>query len=213
MALVLTALLTLADPSFVVVGDAGSEVPDRCARLYAELAARWLDQADARPDAPVRIHRLDAAAPHALAWPADGPGVSHRLWLFGDGDGETLGHELTHLVLADAGLPLWLEEGIATQADGPAHRRIRRRELDRLLRQDRWLERLADADFSRGDPAAYALAASFVDFVLGHDALTPAALVGIGPHLHRPAALRGPLGYRSAAAFERAWRRHAGGAR
>lgn len=90
----------------------------------------------------------------------------------------TLGHELTHVVLADLfanqTLPRWLDEGIAILADPPAKQRQHRQDFKHAIAQGaefRLIEliNLTDYPSSRRWGAFYGQSASLVQYLVDHN--------------------------------------------
>jgi len=103
--------------------------------------------------------------------------TTRRIDLLVDSRGviSALGHELTHLVIADAfpGVqpPIWANEGVALLADPPAKQQLHRRDLDQSLRSQTGYhsaELLQTATYPRPERlgAFYAQSASLTTFLV-----------------------------------------------
>ncbi len=102
----------------------------------------------------------------------DPAGGRHMVWLIGSKQAVTehlLAHEVAHVVLAEKfgnGMPVWANEGIASQYDNAKRMRIRSRLLTEFAEIDSWphLDRLFERPIKQ--QWQYAAAVSVTDFLV-----------------------------------------------
>ncbi len=183
--------------SFRIVGldakMANQAIAACCEQMRDELALRWLgEKADGAwtPKCDVVLHSSDESYLREVGRGGrntvassvidrDGPRVLRRridlLAANARWSASTLGHELTHLVLADAfadkKLPRWLDEGIAILADSPTKQSQHRRDLKIALQRGaefRVLELVSLADYPPAERwgAFYGQSASLVQYLV-----------------------------------------------
>lgn len=152
---------------------------DRAEFYRRQVAVDWLGEELPPSVGPVVINfALSSKEDSGLTWPADYPGRKyHKMWLttsFERACGSTLGHEMTHAVLATQfkdQLPAWAAEGAAGLADEDDRTAIRRRILAWFAKTGNWpnLAELLDAPaVLADDQRAYATATSLTEFLLTH---------------------------------------------
>lgn len=157
--------------------------------LRRMLAEQWLGRQLPLGVGPAIIHvEISETEDTALTWPIDHPERKyHKVWIAAPREralGTTLGHEMTHAVLATAyplKLPPWIEEGAASVQDDPGRKAIRRQLLADCRAKGtlpQLLPVFQAATISGGDQLSYAVAASVAEylFACGH----PATFVRFG---------------------------------
>jgi hypothetical protein len=183
--------------SFRIVGldakMASQTIAACCEQMREELALRWLDEKAEgawMPKCDVVLHASEESYLREVGRGGrntvassvidrDGRRVLRRridlLAANARWSASTLGHELTHLVLADVfadkKLPRWLDEGIAILADSPTKQSQHRRDLHLALRKGvefRVLELVSLADYPPAERwgTFYGQSASLVQFLV-----------------------------------------------
>jgi hypothetical protein len=207
------------------------QVAESCEAWRTHLQQKWLgdtDRAAWSPRCVVVVHGRREAYQAAIGRGAsrsfgstliDGSGdhITHRrIDLLVDAGGvlSALGHELTHVVLADAlgrNPPLWAGEGIAILADAAEKQRRHRRDLDQSVHSQTAfhcaeLTQLATYPAAHRVPVFYGQSAALVDLLSqcgGPESVVPflrrAADVGYDQ------ALRETYGIADLAALHRRW--------
>lgn len=132
---------------------------------------------------------------------------------------DTLPHETTHVVLADlfsdGDLPRWADEGMAVQAESPAHRELYHRALERFAHKGRFLNlgELMQQPGLPTDPAAatefFVESVSLVEFLTAQKGPQAFALfLKEAPRRGYAACLQRHFGYHDAADLQAAWQRY-----
>lgn len=205
--------------SFVVVAadQPLAEMVLAAAEGYRRQAAeRWLGAA-----LPPSIGRTTISVELAeqedsgVTWAIDTPERSmHKIWLSGRREllaGSTLHHECVHTVLETRypGLPAWLAEGAASQADDARRLETRRQIIAWYAQTGQWpqLERLLSAaSIPASDRASYAVASSLTAFLLTRgDHATLFAFASAGQRLGWDQACHQFYGLQSVGQLQRAW--------
>lgn len=226
---------TQSTTNFLVYCAAGQDVgaiAQKCEALRSELAEKWLGQTPEstwrgrcivvfHADARSYVQALGKAAEQTSGCSTiqedKGRIVSRRIDLRADRPeplDSVLPHELLHVLLADRfagkGLPRWVDEGLAVQADSLRKREGHERDLHEALSRRSVLRipmLFSDEQTQVADPALfYAQSASLVRFLVGRT--KPAKFldfVEASGTLGYDAALREHFGIRNVAELERAW--------
>jgi hypothetical protein len=149
-------------------------------------------------------------------WMDDSPELKHNIvWLTTSrarATGSTLAHEISHVMLAlqfPQRLPVWADEGIASQADDTQRQAIRRSLLVRAARSGNWPQLGAlfqAASIASGDQASYAAAVSVTEYLIARaDRTTFLAFAAAGKEIGWDQALARHYGLRNVAALQSAW--------
>lgn len=154
-------------------------VAKRAETFRKQAALEWFGKELPRGKGPAMITVIiSAEEDDGLTWPIDTPERKfHRVWLKTSEDravGATLHHEIVHTVLDSFSyptfLPAWASEGIASQADEPQRKEVRRQIAARWAADGRWpqLPTLFQAKrIGHTDREGYAAAASVAQFLAG----------------------------------------------
>jgi hypothetical protein len=169
------------------------QTADNCERLRAALTRQWLGKAECpawTPKCALVLHASDqgylrevgqggrSTVASALVDRQDGNIVLRRIDVRAtrpDWENGALGHELTHVVLADRfaveALPRWLDEGIAILSDPHAQQQRHRKSLERAVvrgNQFRLAELLTLGDYPPPDRwgVFYGQSASLVGYLV-----------------------------------------------
>ncbi len=169
--------------NFTVVAPRGDHLADkvlsRAEELRRDIALEWLGKE--LPEGQGLTHitvELAKDKDEGLTWLC-GPGRAvrgdHRMWLTTSREravGSTLEHEITHVVLAirfPKGMPVWVNEGIASLADDEERHKARRELQQQWARSGQWpsLEKvLYQRTLPPSDQAGYAASVSLTEFLL-----------------------------------------------
>lgn len=202
-------------------------------KLRIDLAEKWLGGAEAwQPKCDLVLHATSAAYQRAVPGGQQTAGsglieveggkvVRRRIDIRADRPGwfdAALGHELTHVVLADlfpdGAVPAWADEGMAVLSDPSPKQDLHLRDL-RLARQQRATYRLVELFALDGYPPAerhatfYGQSASLVRFLVARG--TPeqfARFVRTASDHGHDRALREIYGMQGVEELERRWLRH-----
>ncbi len=155
------------------------EVLATAERLRDELAQQWLGETLPPGIGRTILHVSVGDESSGLFWAIDHPDRTfHQLWITlrrGEPTENVLGHELTHMVLATRypqRLALWVEEGIASQADDEERKQIRAQTISWYRRTGNWPHMggvLRLPSIAAQDQANYAVAASLTEYLLSRD--------------------------------------------
>ncbi|MFW6124890.1 MAG: hypothetical protein ACOC46_01970, partial [Pirellulales bacterium] len=145
-----------------------------------EIARQWLG-AELPPSVGQTVLHVEITdeGDSAHTWVIDDPRRQyHRVWVNGSRRqvlGSTLRHEISHVVMATRfpqGLPLWINEGIASLNDDAERVATRRRIIGWYAQTDNWppLARILNAEAMRAhDRETYSVAASLTEYLLSLD--------------------------------------------
>lgn len=152
------------------------EVLATAERLREELAEKLLDGPLPPGVGRTTIHVSFGEESSGMFWAIDSPERTfHKLWITlarGESATPALAHELSHMCLASRypqRVALWVEEGLASQADDEARKQIRARTIDWYRRTGNWPHLpsvLQLRSVATQDQASYAVAASVTEYLL-----------------------------------------------
>ncbi|WP_442485816.1 hypothetical protein [Aeoliella sp. SH292] len=141
-------------------------------QFRTRFAAAWLGGNLPATRTPAAIYvEIDPKKSFARALVGDADG-GHMVWLVGSEEAVTkhlLEHELTHVLLAARfgdSMPIWANEGIASQYDNPRRHELRRQKLNGFVEIDSWphLDRLMTDEIRQ--PWQYAAAVSLTEYLV-----------------------------------------------
>ncbi len=172
------SVLTPAQPSDQEAKAFAEKVLRQAEHYRKSLATEWLGEELPAGAGRTIINVSFTDKDTALTWPIDSHRRKcHMLYLSTSPEralGSALKHEMVHVIMATRfgqgkGLPIWIEEGIASRYDDQARVAKRRAIVNWYARTGRWPD-LADVlgrqKISRRDASAYSVAASVTDFLL-----------------------------------------------
>jgi hypothetical protein len=212
-----------------------SETATACEALRSQLAARWLTDADQpwSPKCNLVLHTSDegylrevgaagrSTAASTLVDRTAGRVTLRRIDVRANRAGwqaGALGHELTHVLLADRfarhALPRWVDEGVAILADTSEKQRRHRADLEQALaarREFRLIELVTLSDYPEAHRwgTFYGQSASLVEYLVARfgERSFVEFVQAAGEHGYEQALARA---YQlSSAELERQWRAHA----
>jgi hypothetical protein len=190
-----------------------------------QVAKEWLGEELPPSVGPAVIHvQLSETEDSGLTWAIDSPGRKfHKLWITTTRRGalgSTLGHEITHLVLATRfpdRLPAWAEEGAASLKDDQERIELRRRIIQWYARTGNWpnLDTIFQArTVLASDQATYSVAASLTEYLLSRgDKATFLRFAVAGKEKGWDFALQQHYSVRSAHELQATWQAWVSGAK
>ena len=182
-----------------------------------EIAREWLG-AELPPSVGQAVLHVEVTDgdDSAHTWVVDDPRRQyHRVWVNGSRRqvlGSTLRHEISHVVMATRfpqGLPLWINEGIASLHDDADRAATRKRIIDWYAQTGNWppLPRILAAKAMRAhDQETYSVAASLTEYFLSlEDKATLVAFAATGTQRNWDEALREHYGIRGINQLQQSW--------
>lgn len=206
-----------SSPNFTVMAPSArlaDTVVAHAEQFRTRFAAAWLGGSLPATRTPAAIYvEVDPKKSFArvLVGNADG---GHMVWLVGSEEavtGHLLEHELAHILLASRfgdAMPIWANEGIASQYDNPRRHELRRQKLNGFVEIDSWppLERLMTGDIRQ--PWQYAAAVSLTEYLVARGGTDKFLAFVDESRRDMTEALDAHYGIRSLNELEQKWHAH-----
>jgi len=200
-------------------GHLADEVLSRAEELRVHIAIAWLGQelpeGKGLTHITVELSKDKDEGLTLLAGPGRAVPGDNRMWLTTSREratGSTLAHEVTHIVLAThfaKGMPVWVNEGIASLEDDEQRHETRRELVRQWARTGQWpsLEKLLDQrKIAPSDQASYAASVSLTEFLLAKgDRRELITFIERAQQEGWEAALNRSYGIRGVADLQRQW--------
>jgi hypothetical protein len=209
-----------SSPNFTVMAPSArlaDMVVSHAEQFRTRFAAAWLGGSLPATRTPAAIYvEIDSKKSFARALVGDSGG-GHMVWLVGSEEAVTqhlLEHELAHVLLASRfgdSMPIWANEGIASQYDNLRRHDLRQQKLNGFVEIDSWphLDRLMTGEIRQ--PWQYAAAVSLTEYLVARGG-TEKFLTFVDESRHDlEKALVTHYGLRSLSELEREWHAHVSG--